>query len=158
LLLPQSVGNNFALGNFPDIARKGGWIDEGRLKKMSQRQIDAMQVRCSSLHQPVEELSGGNQQKVIIGRWLEKNARILLFDEPTRGVDVGTKFEIYHLLGAEADKGKALVVVSSELRELMLICDRIGVLSAGKLVQIFPRDEWTRDALLAAAFSGYTNN
>jgi ribose transport system ATP-binding protein len=78
-----------------------------------------------------------------------------LFDEPTRGIDVGAKFEIYTLLGEEARKGKALVVVSSELRELMLICDRIGVMSAGKLVRIFGRDEWTQDDLLAAAFSGY---
>ncbi len=155
LLLSQSIASNFALGNFDVIAGRGGWVDGKRLEKMSHRQIDAMRIRCTNVHQPVEELSGGNQQKVLIGRWLEKNAQVLLFDEPTRGVDVSAKFDIYGLLAAEANKGKGLIVVSSELRELMLICDRIGVMSAGKLVRIFHRGEWTQDALLAAAFSGY---
>ena len=80
---------------------------------------------------------------------------VLLFDEPTRGIDVGAKFDIYNLLGELTRKGKALVVVSSDLRELMLICDRIGVLSAGSLIDTFDRDSWTQDELLAAAFAGY---
>ena len=93
------------------------------------------------------ELSGGNQQKVVIGRWLERNCQVLLFDEPTRGIDVGAKFDIYGLLAELARQGKALVVVSSDLRELMLICDRIAVLSAGRLierheVQLAPCHHW----------------
>lgn len=94
----------------------------------------------------------GNQQKVAIARWLERDAPVLLFDEPTRGVDVGAKFDIYALLEGLAAQGKALVVVSSDLRELMQVCDRIGVMRAGRLTQIFRRDSWSRDALLAAAF------
>ena len=103
----------------------------------------------------MSELSGGNQQKVVIGRWLERDCSVMLFDEPTRGIDVGAKFDIYGLLAELARQGKALVVVSSDLRELMLICDRIGVLSAGRLIDTFERDSWTQDQLLAAAFAGY---
>ena len=154
LMLPQSIASNLALNNFGVVSRFG-WIDGGRERALAQRHIDAMRIRCSDGQQAVGELSGGNQQKVVIERWLERDADVLLFDEPTRGIDVGAKFEIYNLLGEEAKKGKALVVVSSELRELMLICDRIGVMSAGKLVRIFERGEWTQDDLLAAAFSGY---
>lgn len=113
-------------------------------------------MRCADIGQAVGELSGGNQQKVVIGRWLERDCQVLLFDEPTRGIDIGAKFDIYYALLAELTRqGKALVVVSSDLRELMLICDRIGVLSAGRLVDIFARDAWSQDALLAAAFAGY---
>ncbi|PMS14741.1 sugar ABC transporter ATP-binding protein [Trinickia dabaoshanensis] len=154
LMLTQSIASNIALNNFSAVSRLG-WIDGRRERALAQRHIDAMRIRCADEQQAVGELSGGNQQKVVIGRWLERDADVLLFDEPTRGIDVGAKFEIYSLLGEEAKKGKALVVVSSELRELMLICDRIGVMSAGKLVRIFERDEWTQDDLLAAAFSGY---
>ena len=154
LLLTQSIGANLSLGNFDAVSRMGV-VDGAREEQLSHRQIGAMRIRSSSWQQPVGELSGGNQQKVVIGRWLEHDCDVLLFDEPTRGIDVGAKFDIYGLLGAEARKGKVIVVVSSDLRELMLICDRIGVMSAGKLVQTFKRDEWTQDSLLAAAFSGY---
>jgi ribose transport system ATP-binding protein len=91
----------------------------------------------------------------VIGRWLARDCRVLLFDEPTRGIDVGAKFDIYGLMGALAREGRALVVVSSDLRELMLICDRIGVMSAGRMTGVFERDNWSQDALLAAAFAGY---
>ncbi len=154
LLLTQSIGANLSLGNFAKVSRHG-FVDGGREAALSHRQIDAMRIRTSGWQQPVGELSGGNQQKVVIGRWLERDCKVLLFDEPTRGIDVGAKFDIYGLLGAQARAGKALVVVSSDLRELMLICDRIGVMSAGRMVDIFKRDAWTQDSLLAAAFSGY---
>jgi ribose transport system ATP-binding protein len=154
LLLTQSIGANLSLGNFDAVSRYGV-VDGEREAALSHRQIDAMRIRSSSWRQPVGELSGGNQQKVVIGRWLEHDCDVLLFDEPTRGIDVGAKFDIYSLLGTQARNGKALVVVSSDLRELMLICDRIGVMSAGRLVETFGRDEWTQDSLLAAAFSGY---
>jgi ribose transport system ATP-binding protein len=103
----------------------------------------------------VGELSGGNQQKVVIARWLERDCEVMLFDEPTRGIDVGAKFEIYQLLGALSRQGKAQVMVSSDLRELMLVCDRIGVMSAGRMVRIFERGAWDQDALLEAALSGF---
>ncbi|WP_058876731.1 sugar ABC transporter ATP-binding protein [Pseudomonas aeruginosa] len=154
LLLDQSISANLALGNLPALARHGV-IDRRREEALARRQVEALRVRCAVSAQAVGELSGGNQQKVVIGRWLERDCQVLLFDEPTRGIDVGAKFDIYALLAELTRRGKALVVVSSDLRELMLICDRIGVLSAGRMVNTFERDAWTQDALLAAAFAGY---
>ncbi|WP_061241318.1 sugar ABC transporter ATP-binding protein [Ectopseudomonas composti] len=154
LLLGQPIAANLALGNMPAVS-KHGLMRPAAEQALAQRQIDAMRIRCNGAHQAVGELSGGNQQKVVIGRWLERDCQVLLFDEPTRGIDVGAKFEIYGLLGELARQGKALVVVSSDLRELMLICDRIGVLSAGRLIETFDRDDWSQDRLLAAAFAGY---
>ncbi|WPP01628.1 sugar ABC transporter ATP-binding protein [Pseudomonas sp. HR96] len=154
LLLSQSIAGNVALGNMPAISH-GGMVDGNAEHALARRQVEAMRIRSSSTEQRVSELSGGNQQKVVIGRWLERDCQVLLFDEPTRGIDVGAKFDIYALLGELTRQGKALVVVSSDLRELMLICDRIGVLSAGRLIETFQRDSWTQDELLAAAFAGY---
>ncbi|MEQ5838599.1 sugar ABC transporter ATP-binding protein [Paraburkholderia acidicola] len=154
LLLPQPIAANVSLGNISSVSRHGV-VDAKRENALAQQQIDAMRIRTSGPAQPVGELSGGNQQKVVIGRWLARDCRVLLFDEPTRGIDVGAKFDIYGLMGALAREGRALVVVSSDLRELMLICDRIGVMSAGRMTGVFRRDEWSQDALLAAAFAGY---
>ncbi|MEB0077212.1 sugar ABC transporter ATP-binding protein [Pseudomonas sp. CCI3.2] len=154
LLLTQSISANIALGNMPSIS-KGGVVNGRDEMQLAQRQVDAMRIRSSSPTQLVSELSGGNQQKVVIGRWLERESTVMLFDEPTRGIDVGAKFDIYALLGELTRQGRALVVVSSDLRELMLICDRIGVLSAGRLIDTFERETWTQDELLAAAFAGY---
>ncbi|GAB7537344.1 sugar ABC transporter ATP-binding protein [Burkholderia sp. 3C] len=155
LLLSQPIAANVSLGQLGRLAR-GGVVDTAREHALAQRQIDAMRIRTRGPAQPVGELSGGNQQKVVIGRWLAHDMAVLLFDEPTRGIDVGAKFDIYALMGALAREGRALVVVSSDLRELMLICDRIGVMSAGRMTAVFERGAWTQDALLAAAFAGFS--
>ncbi|KVF70874.1 sugar ABC transporter ATP-binding protein [Burkholderia sp. FL-7-2-10-S1-D7] len=154
LLLSQSVTSNVSLGQLDRLAR-GGIVDTARETALAEQQIDALRIRTHGAAQAVGELSGGNQQKVVIGRWLARDMGVLLFDEPTRGIDVGAKFEIYTLMGVLAREGRALVVVSSDLRELMLICDRIGVMSAGRMTAVFERGNWTQDALLAAAFAGF---
>ena len=154
LLLTQSISANIGLGNMDRIS-SSGLVNRKQEAALARRQIDAMGIRSSGPEQVVSQLSGGNQQKVVIGRWLERDCSVLLFDEPTRGIDIGAKFDIYRLLGELTRKGKALVVVSSDLRELMLICDRIGVLSAGRLIDTFERDSWSQEQLLAAAFAGY---
>jgi ribose transport system ATP-binding protein len=154
LLMTQSISANIALGNMGSIS-SAGVVRPGDELELAQRQVDAMRIRSSAPSQLVSELSGGNQQKVVIGRWLERDCPVMLFDEPTRGIDVGAKFDIYALLAELTRQGRALVVVSSDVRELMLICDRIGVLSAGRLIETFERDDWSQDRLLAAAFAGY---
>ena len=151
LMLGLPIATNIALGNMPSVTKRG-WLQPARERVLAQQHINAMRIRCTGPEQPVGELSGGNQQKVAIARWLELDTPVLLFDEPTRGVDVGAKYDIYRLLDALAARGKALVVVSSDLRELMQLCDRIGVMRAGRLTRIFQRDGWSQDALLAAAF------
>lgn len=156
LLLSQSISANIALGNLSALSR-AGVLDREAERTLAQRQISALRIRSAGPDQVTGELSGGNQQKVVIGRWLERDCQVLLFDEPTRGIDVGAKFDIYGLLAELARQGKALVVVSSDLRELMLICDRIAVLSAGQLIETFEREHWAQDQLLAAAFAGYQN-
>ncbi|SDD44187.1 sugar ABC transporter ATP-binding protein [Paraburkholderia lycopersici] len=157
LLLPQPLAANVTLGNVGAVSRYGV-VDAARENALARTQIDGLRIRTAGPAQPVGELSGGNQQKVVIGRWLARDIthamRVVLFDEPTRGIDVGAKFDIYALMGALAREGRALVVVSSDLRELMLICDRIGVMSAGKMTAVYARDEWSQDKLLAAAFAG----
>ncbi len=158
LLLPLSITDNISLGNMAAVSRPGPlgkWISATSEAALARRHIAALHVRCHTPAQPVQELSGGNQQKVVIARLVEKNPTILLFDEPTRGIDVGAKFEIYQLMDGLARVGKAQVVVSSDLRELMQICDRIAVMSAGELVETFSRENWSREKILEAAFRGY---
>ena len=154
LLLPHTVGANTSLGNGEKISRFS-WLNTRSEIGLAQKYIARLGIRTSGTGLDVGSLSGGNQQKVLISRWLERNCDIILFDEPTRGIDVGAKRDIYLLLNELTQSGKGLIVVSSDLRELMLICDRIAVLSAGRLVETFTRESWTQDAILAAAFSGY---
>lgn len=116
--------------------------------------IDSLGVRCRDGDQAVGELSGGNQQKVALARLLHQEAEVLLLDEPTRGVDVGAKVEIYRLLGELAARGKALLIVSSYFPELLGVCDRIAVMHRGRLGDARPASEWSETALLDAAARG----
>jgi ribose transport system ATP-binding protein len=112
-----------------------------------------MAIKARGPRQAVGELSGGTQQKVALARILHQESDVLLLDEPTRGIDVGTKSEIYRLIGELAAAGKAILFVSSYLPELMAICDRVAVMSRGKLRAIRPVSEWTEEAVLACAVS-----
>ncbi|HFZ8994333.1 TPA: sugar ABC transporter ATP-binding protein [Citrobacter freundii] len=157
LLLPQSVATNITLGNSDKISRLSV-VNALSETTLANKHIKSLRVRAASTSQAVESLSGGNQQKVLISRWLERDCEVVLFDEPTRGIDVGAKQDIYQLLNTLTAKGKGVVVVSSDLRELMLVCDRIAVISDGKLVNTFTRDDWSQDRILAAAFSAYQHS
>lgn len=152
LLLPQSIAHNISLGNTARIAVKG-FVARLREKVLAAKWIKALAIRSFGAEQAVATLSGGNQQKVVFARWLEKDCDILLLDEPTRGVDVGARSDIYAQINQMAADGKAIVMVSSDLRELMAVSDRIGVMSMGRLVALFKRGEWTEQALLEAAFT-----
>ena len=154
LLLPQSVAANISLGNSDKISHLSV-VNALSETTLANKHIKSLAVRATNTAQAVESLSGGNQQKVLISRWLERDCEVVLFDDPTRGIDVGAKQDIYQLLNTLTSKGKGVVVVSSDLRELMLVCDRIAVISDGKLVNTFTRDDWSQDRILAAAFSAY---
>ena len=154
LLLPQSIRVNSTLANLGAVSR-GGWLRRAEEEAEVGRLRELLRVRSNSIEQPVAELSGGNQQKVVFARWLHRDCDVLLLDEPTRGVDIGARADIYAQMDKLAAAGKALLMVSSDLRELMSQCDRIGVMSAGKLVRIFERGEWSEQLLLEAAFSAY---
>ncbi len=156
LLLSQSIGLNTTLAKLSSVS-KLGVLDQQAEAEVADDYIKRLRIRSRNGMQAAGELSGGNQQKVVIARWLYRDCPIMLFDEPTRGIDIGAKFDIYKLLAELSRQGKGLLIVSSDLRELMLICDRIAVMSAGKLVDTFERGEWSQEQILAAAFSGYVN-
>jgi ribose transport system ATP-binding protein len=132
-----------------------GWIDSSREQQVAEQYVDSLGIKCWSVEQAAGQLSGGNQQKVVMAKWLFRDCDILIFDEPTRGIDVGAKFEIYRMLGDLARQGKTILFVSSDLKELMAVCHRILVLSAGRVAGTFERDRWTEEAIVAAAFSAY---
>jgi ribose transport system ATP-binding protein len=154
LLLGQPLAANLTLANLARVSRHG-WLNADKEKSAVDHWTQRLRIRARDSAQPVDELSGGNQQKVLLARWLHRDCRILLLDEPTRGIDVGARADIYAVLDSLAAAGKALLVVSSDLRELMEICDRIAVMSGGTLVRVFERGEWSEQALLAAAFSAF---
>jgi len=152
LLLTQPIRINTTLSDVAAVS-KAGWLQRVQETQIVKKLIQRLSVRCNSMEQNVGTLSGGNQQKVIVSRWLHRNCDILLLDEPTRGVDVGARAEIYAELEQMTQSGKALLMVSSDLRELMQMADRIGVMSNGQLVNVFERGHWTEKSLLAAAFN-----
>ncbi|MPN43743.1 Arabinose import ATP-binding protein AraG [bioreactor metagenome] len=102
-------------------------------QKIAENQRKQMNIKCSTLDQVITTLSGGNQQKVIVGKWMASEAKLIIFDEPTKGIDIGTKAEMYGIMRSLAEKGVGVIMISSELPELLGVCDRIVVLNEGKL-------------------------
>ena len=129
----------------------GGWLSVRQRRRTTAKWIERLDIKAQHPEQEVSTLSGGNQQKVALARILHQDAEILLLDEPTRGIDVGTKASIYQLMGELAAQGKAIIFVSSYLPELMAICDRIAVFARGQLREVRPTEEWTEEAILATA-------
>ncbi|MBB5393322.1 MULTISPECIES: sugar ABC transporter ATP-binding protein [unclassified Herbaspirillum] len=154
LLLPQSISVNTSLADLGRVSR-AGVLDHDAEDSAARDFVGKLRIRSSHVGQAAGELSGGNQQKVVIARWLYRDCPVMLFDEPTRGIDIGAKADIYKLFAELSGQGKGLLVVSSDLRELMQICDRIAVMSAGRIVETFARADWSQERILAAAFSGY---
>ncbi|MEX0679668.1 MAG: sugar ABC transporter ATP-binding protein [Pirellulales bacterium] len=131
--------------------RRFGWLSLGRRRAAVERWMQRLNVKARSTEQLVEHLSGGNQQKVALARVLHQDADVLLLDEPTRGIDVGTKSEIYRLMAQLAAQGKAIIFVSSYFAELLSVCDRVGVMARGRLREIRPAREWTSEAIMSCA-------
>jgi len=123
---------NFGLPNLVNYSDKC-FLDESIEREHFQKYKSDIQIKVSNIDQDVGYLSGGNQQKVVLAKWLERNADILIFDEPTRGIDVGAKFEIYQLMNSLAEAGKAIIMISSELPEILGMSDRIIVMRDGRI-------------------------
>jgi ABC-type sugar transport system ATPase subunit len=132
LILGRSVRENFGLPNLPALSRFG-FVRQRQERAALGRYVDRLRLRIPHGDQPAGNLSGGNQQKVVLAKWLERNCEVLLFDEPTRGIDVGTKYEIYLLINELAAQGKAILMVSSELPEVLGMADRILVMHEGRI-------------------------
>ena len=148
LALQLGVDKNITLANLP---ASFGFIDLGAERRVAERQRERLDIRTPSIRRAVRMLSGGNQQKVVVARWLETKARILFFDEPTRGVDVGAKAEIFQLIGGLAEEGSAIVLISSYLPELLNMCDRILVMHEGEVAGVIPREEFSEERVMALA-------
>lgn len=148
LALTLGVDQNITLANLPVFA---GILNLGQEKRIALRARDQLKIHTPSIQRRVNLLSGGNQQKVIVARWLETRARVLFFDEPTRGIDVGAKAEMFELIGQLAKEGRAIILISSYLPELLNMCDRILVLREGHIVGELHREQFSEERVIALA-------
>jgi ribose transport system ATP-binding protein len=151
LVLGMSVRENVTLAHLAEFVNREYLIDRAKETTVTQRMIKELAIRTPSTEQLARNLSGGTQQKVVLAKWLLGSARVLLFDEPTRGIDVGAKAEIYALMVALAKNGSAILMVSSELPEVLGMAHRVFAVRGGRLVREFSRDQATPDAVIAAA-------
>jgi ABC-type sugar transport system ATPase subunit len=150
LLLSMSVKHNLSLANLRGMLSRWFLVDNKKETQLAEQFVERLNIMISSLGQPVRTLSGGNQQKVVVGRWLELNPPIFIMDEPTRGLDVGAKAEIRNIIFELAEAGAAILVISSEIEEMMALGHRYLVMNRGQIVKELPGNA-TRDELMAAA-------
>ncbi len=150
LFMNLSIRENISVSSLGNMVR-GFFIDKMNETSAVLKQFEQLRIKAPSIETSVEALSGGNRQKVVLARWLETNSNILIFDEPTAGIDVGVKFEIYNLINDLAGQGKGIIVISSELPELMGISDRIIVMCEGRITGILSHDEADQEKILNLA-------
>jgi ribose transport system ATP-binding protein len=148
LAMQLGIEPNITLASVPGSP---AWIDRGAEHETASKRADELDIRAPSLRTPVQTLSGGNQQKVVVAKWLETDARVLFFDEPARGIDVGTKAELFKLLGALAQDGRGIVLISSYLPELINLCDRVLVLRDGAIAGELQRDDLSEERIAELA-------
>ncbi len=153
LILDFSIKENIMLANL-EKGSKAGVIKPSKENELVQNYINQLRIRSSSAEQPVKSLSGGNQQKVVIAKWLGTHPKILILDEPTRGVDIGAKKEIYHIINQLAEAGVAILMISSELPEVIGMADRVLVMQEGKLTGVVEKDEMTQERIMHYATGG----
>jgi putative multiple sugar transport system ATP-binding protein len=149
LILDSDVRKNITLASLPRVARQGVIDDMSELRVASDYR-SRMRIRCSDVYQETGQLSGGNQQKVVLSKWLMTDPKVLILDEPTRGIDVGAKYEIYCIINELAEAGKGVVMISSEMPELLGVCDRIYVMNDGAFVGEFTAADATQEKIMRA--------
>ncbi len=149
--LGMDVKNNLVLATFRRFLGFFGWVNDVRIRSTAEHYVNALSIKTPSLQQLVRNLSGGNQQKVVVGKWLTADTEILIFDEPTRGIDVGAKSEIYRLLNDLAQQGKAIIMISSELPEILRMSHRVVVMCEGEITGELPIYEATQEKIMTFA-------
>ncbi|MEO3766377.1 multiple monosaccharide ABC transporter ATP-binding protein [Streptomyces sp. B8F3] len=147
LNLIDNVMRNITLPSLHKLSRRGA-VDEHEERRVAEGYRTSLNIKTPTVFETVGRLSGGNQQKVVLGKWIHADPEVLLLDEPTRGIDVGAKYEVYTVIGHLAARGKAVVFISSELPELLGMCDRIYTMAAGRLTGEIPRAEATQEVLM----------
>jgi len=154
LILSEDIKRNITLANLNGVSTSGV-IDDAREANVAQQYRTALRIRTPSIHQRAMNLSGGNQQKVVLSKWLFAEPQVLILDEPTRGIDVGAKYEIYGIVNDLASQGKGVIVISSEMAELLGICDRIYVMNEGKFIDEMPAKEASQEKIMASIMRQY---
>jgi ribose transport system ATP-binding protein len=153
LMLPMSVRDNVSMASISSMTRGLGVVDRDAEQQQIDRMVDKLAIKVSDVDQPVATLSGGNQQKVVIAKWLMTEARIVLLNDPTRGIDVGTKQEMYQLLRDLADAGTAILFYSTDYDELIGCCDRVAILYDGQIVRELAGDDITEHNIVSASLN-----
>jgi ABC-type sugar transport system ATPase subunit len=154
LVLSRTVRCNVTMTILDRLAKWLGFLDTASQSEICSRYVDRLDIRCSSDAVECSTLSGGNQQKIVLAKWLARNCKIIILDEPTRGIDVGTKFEMYTLINELSEDGKAILLISSDLPELMSMSDRIYVMHLGNIVAEFDSKQTSEEEVMHYAF-GY---
>lgn len=153
LILDESLKNNMSIASLKNY-KKGPFIQWEQIKKSSENYIRELQIRPSNTEKHARNLSGGNQQKVVIAKWLATQAKIFIFDEPTRGIDVGAKVEVYRLINSLVSDGAVVIIISSELPEILGICDRVLVMNDGEITADLLKEEVNQEVIMKAATGG----
>ena len=151
LCLSLDVKSNITMPILQKLSNWVGWVNDNKSKKISENLVEKLTIRTPSIEQKAKNLSGGNQQKVVVGKWLARDADILIFDEPTRGIDVGAKQEIYTLLNELTAQGKSIIMISSELPEIMRMSHRIVVMCEGRITGVLDHTEATQEKIMRFA-------
>ena len=154
LFLPLTLRENVSIAALRNMCSLGT-VRRGIEAEVAESARAKLNIRSNSIEQPVARLSGGNQQKVVLAKWLARNSDVLLLDEPTRGIDIGARQEIYDLVEQTAREGKAVLMASSDMNELLSLCDRIAVLSAGKVTDRLTRAEFDADRIMTSALAAH---
>ena len=155
LVLAQSIRTNLIMSSF-GFHSKGMFLDEKKIEETGQGHIDSLRIKTPSIDEIVGQLSGGNQQKVVIGKWINSDADIYIFDEPTRGIDVGAKVEVYNVMNDLVKKGKCVIMISSEMPEILGMSDRVVVMRGGKVMATVERNSkhFNQEDIMKAAWGG----
>ena len=155
LVLSLDVRTNLILANMKGFSN-GPFLDKARIEKSGQENVEALRIKTPSLDEVTAQLSGGNQQKVVIGKWVNTDADIFIFDEPTRGIDVGAKIEVYHVMNDLVKAGKCVIMVSSELPEILAMSDHVVVMRGGRVMANIDRDtpHFNSEDIMKAAWGG----
>ena len=129
---------------------KGTWglTDNSKEKEYALKGKNQLNIKCASIDQNITELSGGNQQKVILSKWMMADSSLIIFDEPTKGIDIGSKSEIYTIIRKLSDEGKIIMMISSEMPELLAVCDKIAVFKEGRIAEILPIEKASEEAIM----------
>ena len=154
LNLGMTTRENITMGIHGRVTTLGSFISSAKEQQVSDRYIEELQIKVENREQQVENLSGGNQQKVVIGKWLATEPEVLILDEPTRGIDVGAKAEVHRIISELADNGAGILLISSEMPEILHLSDRILVMHEGRVTADLSREEATQELIMHAAVAG----